>query len=510
MSGSFGGIMSIALSALRTQQLAIEVASQNIANAQTPGYTRTRAVIDPLPPRITPSGVLGTGVMVTDVARVRDLLLDQAYRRESATAANADARWSVLNRIEELFAEPSEAGLSAALDRFSDAWSDLANNPVSRTARQVVVQRGQAVANWLNGADARLSLFQTETYTRLVEQGERVNTLLAQIASLNKQIIPIEAAGATASPLRDQRDIAVDELASLIGATALENEDGSINVIVAGQTMVDQGTSKRLDPPTIIGGQVRYTMSGSPEALIIRTGSVAGLLETYNGVIPRVRSQLDQVATGLVHTVNRLHRTGYTPAGDALNLAGEAYDPATPAALRGSRVDFFASPPGTAPGVTPTVLAREIRINDAVLANLDLVAAGRAGWNGTGPVNQPGDNAIAIAIADLRTGTTMLDDTSLTDPPGSVGIAGLGGRSLGDFWRGIVTETALDASRAESDRTAGETLQQQMEQRRQSISGVSIDEELINLSRAQQAYQAAARVLGTVQELTADLLSIVR
>lgn len=512
MSGTFGGILSIARSALRAQQFAIEVASQNIANAQTEGYTRTRAVLNPLPPRYTPQGVLGTGVAVTDVARVRDVLLDASYRREAAAASMHESRYTLLTRVETLFAEPSETSLGASLDRFSDAWNDLANSPASVSARQVVVQRGQQVAQWLNGADARITQFREETYTRLVEQTGRMNQLLGQIADLNAQIIPIEAGGATAGPLRDQRDRMLDELASMAGAEALENDDGSVNVIVAGQTMVDQGQAKQFNAPALVGGTVRLTIGTSGEPVTVRTGAIAGFMQAYNVDLPGMRTQLDTIATAVVHSVNRWHRTGYTPAGDALNLAGEAYDPATPAALRGSRVDFFASPAGTTPGTTPPVTARDIRLSDAVLANVNVVASGRGGWNGTTVVNQPGDNSIALAIGGLRTSLGFPDDadTGTTDPPVQTGLPGLGGRSIADFWRSSVTELGLNTSSARADQEAGDALRQQTDARRQSVAGVSIDEELIGLSRAQQAYQAAARVISVVQELTADLIGIVR
>lgn len=512
MSGTFVGILSVARSALRAQQYAIEVASQNIANAQTEGYTRTRAVLSPLPARHLPYGVIGTGVALTDVARVRDVLLDASYRREAASASLHEARAGVLTRVETLFAEPSDASLGAALDRFADAWSDLANSPASVPARQVAAQRGQQVAQWLNGADARLTQFQAGTYARLEEQVGRMNQLFRQIADLNGQIVPMESNGATASTLRDQRDRMLDELATMAGAEALENRDGSVNVIVAGQTMVDQTRVSVFNAPGLVNGTARLTLGLSNEPVVVRTGSVAGLLEAFNTDVPGLRAELDRIATALVHGVNRWHRTGHTPAGDAQNAVGEAYDPATPAALRGSRIDFFASPAGTAPGVTPTVTARDIRLSDAVLADVNVVAAGRGAWNGTAVVAQPGDNSIAVAIAGLRTATTFPDDThaGTTDPPAQVGLPGLGGRSVADAWRSTVTTLGLGVSDATADQQAGDALRQQADQRRQAVSAVSIDEELIGLTKAQQSYQAAARVITVVQEMTADLMSLVR
>ncbi|MDX2185037.1 MAG: flagellar hook-associated protein FlgK [Gemmatimonadaceae bacterium] len=512
MSGTFGGIMSIATTALRAQQMAIEVAANNIANAQTEGYTRVRAELNPLPPRLTPQGALGTGVSVSQLVRVRSTLLDGAFRREHAFAAESEARADILGRIEEIFAEPSENGLAATLDRFADAWSDLANNPTSGAAREITRQRGQQVAAWLNGADARMVSIENETYLRATEATDRLNQLVKQIADLNHAIIPMEVGGGAGGPLNDQRDRAIDELSALAGAEILKNPDGSVNVVVAGQTLVDGGTYKTLNAPTLVGGELRLTIGSSNEALTIRTGSLKGILTLYNTDIANVRDQLDQVATAVVHGVNRWHRTGWSAAGDALNLPGEDYDPTTPAALRGSRVDFFQSPPGTVPGATPTVTARDIRLSDEVLADVNVVSAGRAGWNGTAQVPQVGDNAIALAIAELRSGTVMIDDTDtgLTNPPATTNLPGMNGRSMADFWRAAVTDLGLVSSRVQAERQAGDTLRQQTDVRRQGVSGVSIDEELIAITRAQQAYQAAAKVLTLVQELTAELAGLVR
>jgi flagellar hook-associated protein 1 FlgK len=514
VSGSFGGILSIARSAIRTYQVAVEVTSQNIANAQTEGYTRVRPTVGPLPPRYTPQGVLGTGVTVRDVARVRDVLLDATFRRESARAAGAEAREGILARLEDLFAEPSENGLAATLDRFYDAWSDLANSPTSSTAKSVVQQRGRQLALWFNGADTRLSQVRDETRTRLNEQVTRVNRIAEGIARLNAQIVSEEAGGVSATQTRDERDRLVDELAALAGAETIEDQRGAVAVIVAGQTLVDKGEFKALNPPDFdsITGTVRLSIGASEEPIQRVDGSVGALLRVINDDITALRTRLDTLATAVVHGTNRWHRMGWSAAGDAAGLAGENYDPATPAALRGSRVDFFASPAGTAPGTAPTVTARNIRLSALVDGDPAFVAAGIAGGTGATAVPAPGDNRIALGIAGMREATGAPDDTSAvtTDPAPLAAWPGIGTTSPGAYWRETVGTLGLDIAAARGDREVGEVLRTQADTRRQSVAGVSIDEELIALQRYQQSFAAASRIITVVNEMTQDLLNMVR
>lgn len=509
---NFDGVLSISRTALRAQQAALTVASQNIANAQTEGYSRARVRLAPTSLVTLPEGIVGTGVAILDIARVRDKLLDASHRREAMGAAAADARHAELTRLEPVMAEPSDTGLGAALDAFAGAWADLSTDPTSVPARQMVVQRGRQVAQWLNDADARIVGMQRDVLAQVTTGVERANALFRQVAALNGQIVALEAGGQTANTLRDERDRAVDEIATLTGVETHEQGDGSLSLVVGGQTMVDATRATQFSAPTLIGGSLQLTIGASGEPVAIRGGRIAGWQRVHNTDLPGVRGELDKIATGLVTTVNRWHRTGWTAAGQALGKTGATYDPAGPAALRGSRVDFFQSPAGTAPGVAPTVLARDIRLSDDVVADVNVVAAGRAGWDGTAPVAQPGDNAIALALAALRSSSLMPDDThpGVTDPPATIAASVLGGRSAGEAWRAAATGVGLAVADADAQRSASEALSQQTDERRKAVSGVSVDEELVAITQAQQAYQAAARVLSIAAELTRDLLAIAR
>ena len=232
-------ILSIASTALATQQRAIEVTAHNIANASTEGYSRQRVVMSGGPAIRTAGGIFGSGVRVADVARVRDALLDQAVRRETAFSSEHEARSDILGRVETILGEPQEFGLSAAMDAFFSAWSELAATPASRTARTLVLAEGRQVAGTLNRLAASLDDLRAESEARLLGVTLRINELTTGIADVNTRIVAAEAGQFTAGDLRDHRARLVDELASLVPVTVNERATGSLGIQINGTSVVD-------------------------------------------------------------------------------------------------------------------------------------------------------------------------------------------------------------------------------------------------------------------------------
>jgi flagellar hook-associated protein 1 FlgK len=180
---SIGSTFSIAVSALRTQQEALDVTAHNIANANTEGYSRQRAVLSARDPLHTPTGVFGTGVRTVDVQVVRDQWLDGTYWRQLASTGQHQTRSGLLSQVESVLAEPTEAGLSYSLDTFLSAWSEAAGNPTSTTARMLVKETGQNLANHFQSMTAELDLRRQETEERLDYVVQRINDLTQEIAA---------------------------------------------------------------------------------------------------------------------------------------------------------------------------------------------------------------------------------------------------------------------------------------------------------------------------------------
>jgi flagellar hook-associated protein 1 len=465
---SIGGILSIARTAIYANQAAIQVASHNISNANTEGYSRQRPAMAAGVPVRLGSGLIGTGVAVHDIGRVRDGYLDLSVRRETSNASGFGLRRDILHQVEGVFGEPSENGLAATLDAFWSAWSDLANTPDSLTARNLVRQRGDQVATTLNGQDRRLSDLEDSTILRMDAQVRELNGLLTRVADLNERIRAAEVGGMTAGDLRDARDLAIDQASRLADLRVLPRGDGTIGLAIGSTNLVDGGDARPLEMSVTrgAGGRILNASVTTRGTTLDQVGAALG--GAIDGVadIRGARASLDDLARMITEQVNQIH--GSTP------LAR----------------DFFHDTPE---GVT----AANIRLADAIRADPANVLAGSSGT----------DNSIAIELAGLRDLRFALTDTSgdpLLDSQGDPVQ-----QSLGGLYRDLVARIAFEANGAERATAAAETLALQAEMRRESVSGVSIDEELMILMRHQQAYTAATKLVSTADEMLQSILNMV-
>jgi flagellar hook-associated protein 1 len=308
---SLSSLLSIARSALLTQRRAMEVTANNVANAQTPGYSRQRLELRAQNPLNTPEGYIGRGVTSGTVQRARDLFYDGTFRREAGLFSQSSTLEYGLRQIEDSIGEPSDTGISAALDRFFHAFSDLSNDPASPAARDLVCQAGARLAAQLNHLDSRLSTTTADTLSRLEAETAQANQLLRQIADLNQDIL--SSGGAGASDLMDRRDLAIDQLSALVSVRVVKHDDGTVTVMGEEANLVDR----------VIPAQIRLDGT-SPDMRLVDAGgaslgrvggSLGAGLELVNTRIPAVRAQLDQLAAALVGEVNSIHRSGYTASG---------------------------------------------------------------------------------------------------------------------------------------------------------------------------------------------------
>ena len=463
---TFGGLMNIARSGLTASQAQLTTTSQNITNAQTPGYSRQRVEVQAGWPQQLPQGTFGTGVLVNGVERMRNELIDSGYRRDAQNASLTEERRDALQAIENVLGEPSATGLASSFEQFWSAWSDLSTNPDSSAARGVVRQRGAQVSAQLNQFGNQIVEQQTVARTRLLETAERVNTLSAQVADINARIVAAEAAGNQAPDMRDQRDTKIDELASLVGATAYPQADGSVNVNIGGDSLVDGANFKIVRVQALVSNPSRLGIAlgplpstGPTETMYQLGGQMAGTVDAYNTIFPDALATLDGVASALVTATNAAHRTGYigtTPAGD-----------------------FFDASRST---------ARTIQLDSTILANLSNVAA-------SGISGESGDNGVAVRLSRLRDTPVLVNGQTV---------------SINEGYRNVVATIATSTNGANGTATAARTLATQSDTRRESVKGVSIDEEMINLMKYQQSYAAAARLISVVDELSQTLINLGR
>jgi flagellar hook-associated protein 1 FlgK len=476
MSGGIGSILSMARTAMNAQQTVLQIASQNMSNAATEGYSRQRVELTEAGATVFSYGSVGTGVKIQGITRARDSVLDTAFRQGSSGAAAADTTNTALSQIQSILGEPSDTGLNAALDKFWGAWNDLSADPTNTAAKSVVKEAGNNVASTLNRYASQLDQLSANNRDRMKVDVQRVNELTTHISKLNDQIVASETGGQTANDLRDARDKDLDELSQLIGAQTVEHQNGSVAVYASGRMLVDGTVMRSL---TVDAGNPPTVSFGNGSAPISDLGGSLGAEVTVSTrTIPDVMSRLDALASSLVQNVNAIHSAGtvYSGSPATASPAGNFFDVTTPA------------PTGTDTRLT----ARGIRLSPTLTTS----TVATAGASSTGP----GNNDTALALANLR--------------DSMVGFANADGSTettkFGDFYSEAVGHVATLTQHAEDDATVQHTLASNADTRRQSVSSVNTDEELIKVIQAQHAYQGAARLVTVVDEMMDTLVNLGR
>lgn len=452
---SLQSLLSIARSALGTHQRAMDVTGHNVANANTPGYTRQRLVLAAATPLQTPLFPLGRGVDAVAIQRSRDTFYDSSFRDQNGQLGRFNTMGDYLSRIESSMNEPSSTGIAAGLDQLFKSFSDLANDPANHTNRELVVSAANRLTGQLHQLDANIGTVRQEAFDNLNTQVADVNAIAKQIAQLNTQIQATGGPGHVSPDLMDQRDNLVDKLSGMIGVTVVPHADGSIGVVAGDTLLVDGANTTTLSVGSAGAGWGIFPAGGGQQ-VDAKSGSLKGLTDLTQTTLPGLQGKLDSLAASLVSQFNALHRTG-TTLGGATN------------------VDFF-DPAATTAG--------SIRLSAQVLASSDNIAASANGAAGNG--------GIAAQLAALS----------------SSPVAALGNKTFREFYVGVAAGVGLDVRSAQQDGDVQQALVDRSSQARDAVSGVNIDEEMINLIGEQQAYQAAARLVTIADQMMQQILQI--
>jgi len=447
-------LLGIARSALLTHQRAMTVISHNVANAQTPGYSRERLDLVPENPLLSPLGPIGRGVTATDITRVRDAFLDLSVRSDAGRIGDAATRNDVLGGVNDALMEPGDGGIAASLDALLTSFSDLSTDPTSGPQRELVRSAAQAFVGQVHRVATALGDSATQALDRLRDQVTTVNQITKQLAQVNGSIA--SSGGKAAADLLDQRDALVDRLSGYGDVHAVTQPDGTATVMMGGQTLVTATTSNDLEVRAV-GGGWGVALVGGASTVATGTGSLDALTTLVTTTIPGMQARLDAYAAAAVNGINAIHRAGHTLTG-------------------ATNVNFF-DPAGTT--------AQTIAIDPGILASTDAIAAA--------VTNAPGDGDNALALAAF----------------GGAPIASLGNHTLREHYAMLVADVGSAASGASQDLDVAQTLSDRDETRRQDVSGVSIDEEMVNLIGEQQAYTAAARLVKTADDMMQSLLTMV-
>ena len=454
--------LEIGKTSLAAQQAALQVTGNNISNVNTPGYHRQRAVLEPTSPLHTAIGELGTGVTVNDVRSVRDQFLELRITQATQNVAMQDAVATYLRQVGTTFGS-GESSIQENLSRFFNSFSTLATDPTSMPLRYDVVSAAESLASSFREAAQQLTEIQSQANAAAEEAVHQVNDLTSRIAQLNLQIATAEAGGHEAATLRDERSVAINELASTIDIHYYEADDGTVTVSTAGgDSLVTAGFVTELQtqtqPPN---GYVGIFTPTKEITDTIRGGELGGFLQIRDRLIPAYQQQLDTLAAAVINQVNTLHAAG-----------SDLQSPTTTPAL-----NLF-TPPASVTGA-----AAGFAVNSVVAGDVRYIAAGQSG--------SPGDNANALAIASLSFQKLLAGGT----------------QTFSESFAALQFGVGTDEQSATLQSNIGNALLTQLENSRDAYSGVSIDEEATDLIRFQRAYQAAARFVSVIDQLTEELVT---
>ena len=482
---------------LFTQQTALYTTGHNISNANTLGYSRQRVNMEATAgfPGVglsagTMPGFLGTGVQAGSIQRIRDGFVDQQYRQESNKFGYWESRTKSISQMEDVLTEPSEYGLAKNLTEFWKSLQDLSVNPKDGGARKVVIERGTSVADTFNYMHSSLTDIQTNLGKEISVSTGAVNSILQQISELNRQISEVEPNGYMPNDLYDTRDMLLDELSAYFpiettyeksGGRSLAIAEGSVTVSMkmADGTKIElvkgsKAATLETNPKSLVGpnksnnpisGMTIKSTDGTvyepDHAKFLDSGKLKSLMNSYGkddgtgkavGLYPDMLAELDLMANEFMKAFNAIHKEGFTLASGGKTSKTD--------------VEFFE---GTG--------ASGIKVRQEIIDDPSLIAASDA-------VSEEGNGKHALALSNMQ----------------SAALNGLKGSTIQTYFEGVIGQLGVDGQQAERLTFNTATLLNAVEHRRASISSVSLDEEMTDMIRFQQAYNASARMITVVDE----------
>jgi flagellar hook-associated protein 1 FlgK len=450
MIPSYSGL-NTALSGLEAAQAAINTAGENIANANTPGYSRQTVDLTERNPLTIPtstitgqSAQLGQGVDITTISRVRDQFLDSSYRNQNSQTSGDNTASTLLGQVQASLDEPGGSGsLSTAMNNFWNAWSGLQGASTNQGAMSAVLGAGQTVAQTLNTLSGELSTLQSQVTGQYNTLTDPTNGPVAsdakQIASLNVQIAQAQTSGIDANTLLDQRDQLVDDLSQYSNVNVTQQSNGMVNVSFGNAAKAAAGGTAD-STPLVNGSTVDLTDNLTDSNLSGSSGTLGSLLGLYDSTTGT--GQIANYATSLDGVANQL--------ATAVNGAISGADASGP----------------TAPAFFTGTTAATIAVNPSLSSS-----------------NPPYTAAEADAAASLT------------------------GGAADQAYNAFVTQIGSDVQSAQNAQQTSQSLLSAINNQRQSVSGVSLDEEMTNLIQYQQAYQASARVMNAINETLNTLIN---
>ncbi len=543
---ALSAIFDIAKTGVLTYQKALQVVSHNIANAATEGYTRQDVIFTNIASGLSSTaGMAGRGVRIEDIRRLYDSFLEQQIKTESSNLAYWDVTYNGLLKLENIFNEASEVSLSNTINEFFNAWQELSQNPAGTAERDLLIDKALYLTKRITTDYRSLMNERNELYVNSQNLVNQINSYLDKINELNEKI----AASPGALDMKDQRDILVKQLNDIVQINYFEDNVGRYTILLGGMPLIDAGRVYHLNVGLDNNQNLKFnveTASGLVDVTSrIQGGKLKANIDLRDDVILDYMNKLNMFVFDLTEAVNAQHRLGYGLDGSTgnnffsqlydLNLTSGSisnfifkidnvnkstyhqytiqYDgtnwtvtdnsttpstyitPSVETLTNGYKISFNGINL-TINNTSPTFnFTFQIKPNtslyfDVAITDTDKIAA--AGQNPTGPNSGVMDNENAKAIYSLLNSQIIGNSTPI------------------DYYRGIVSEIGVFSNSARVQKTFQESLFQQLQNRRQDVSGISLDEEAINLVKYQKMYEASARVIRVADEILTTLFDMVR
>lgn len=541
---SLNSVLDIAKTALLANQKAINVTSHNIANANTEGYTRQRAVLQPMNAVRYGGLYFGTGVTIQSIERIYDRFQGVQIRNATSNLNKYETKGEHLTALESLLNDMDGTGLSSRIEGFFNSFQDVANNPSSYSERSALLSSASLLADTFNTIDSTIRQNLDSINKEIESIVESVNNIASQIAGLNLQISAIEIGDMNANDLRDKRDLLLEELSRMVDVSTSENETGQVDVYIGGSFLVAGVKTSPLEF-NVSGESPIYDIVSNGTVLNDRIsgGSLRGHLDGAASYMD-AQEKLNMLAASLVKEVNTLHSAGYALDGTtAIDFfdAPSVYTHADTGNTGGAVISG-----GTVTDLSLLTLDDyEIRFSNSTNYSIVNTSTGQMVSTGTytsgSAISVDGidftitDNSGAPAAGDKFTisatknaaqyiGVAISDPNKVAASSTLAGLPGdnanallladlkdsaaVEGATFGDYYTSIVTDIGFAVDSASNSYDAEDKFLDELKNARDSISGVSVEEEAINLIKLQRAYEAAAKVMTTADKMLEVLLNI--
>ncbi len=449
---SISSIFEMGRRSLAEYQTDIESTSNNIANANNEGYTRRRVNLKNLTSTNGFAG-FGSGIDANALSRMRQKFAEYSLWRENHNLGKYEKTETLLTQVESIFGDDSDGSLQNVMSEFWNSWNDLATEPESESFRTLVRNKGNLLANTFRSTHSRVVKLQRQIEPEIYESVNMINKISDHLLEINQQLRL-----GPSHDLMDRRDQLINELSQLINIDVKEKENGEVSILFGGHILISENKANKIEVNVDTSSNLRttsVTFESSDFEPDIEGGSLAGLLDVFNEKIPNYLDQLDTLADNIASQVNSAHSNGY-------NLAGT------------TGIEFFN---GSNSG------AANIKMNQAIVNDPTLIAT-------RGATEGVGANSVAESIFNLQFDNFVANETPT------------------DFYISLVTEIGSEIDDVSFLRYSHELITQQMQNQRDEISGVSLDEEMTKLVQYEQAYQAAAKIIQTVDEMIGTVLEL--